>query len=217
MAVTAPLTPSGFAESTGVSRETLDRLQVYADLLIRWNARINLVAASTVNDLWRRHFLDSAQLAPLIAARQSALGRPPRIVDLGSGAGFPGMVLAILGCGDVALVESNRKKVAFLQTVARETATRVRVHASRIEECEALNADVVTSRALGPLKKVIEFARNSAAPGGIALLSRGKGWERELTRLPESLRLKLKPFPSRTDPDSVILELIDLRLENGLR
>ena len=217
MAETAPLTPTGFAESTGVSRETLDRLQVYADLLIRWNARINLVAASTVNDLWRRHFLDSAQLAPLIAARRRSLGRAPRIVDLGSGAGFPGLVLAILDCGDVSLVESNRKKAAFLQAVAQETATRVRIHARRIEACQALDADVVTARALASLEKLVDLARISAAPGGIALLSRGKGWERELTRLPESLRLKMKPFPSRTDPDSVILELVDLRLENGLQ
>ncbi len=217
MAEAPPLTPEGFVESTGVSRETLDRLQVYADLLIRWNARINLVAASTLGDLWRRHFLDSAQLAPLIAARSHGLGRAPRIVDLGSGAGFPGMVLAILGCGDVALVESNRKKVAFLQAVARATATRVRIHTCRIEQCEALDADVVTARALASLEKLVEFARNSAAPGGIALLSRGKGWEQELTRLPESLRLTVKPLLSRTDPDSVILELVDLGQENGLR
>ena len=101
--------PEGFQAATSVSRETLDRLRLYADLLIKWQKSLNLVGRSTIGDLWRRHMLDSAQLLPFIPARTT------RLLDLGSGAGFPGMVLAILGVRGVELVESDQKKAVFLR------------------------------------------------------------------------------------------------------
>src|SRR5579863_7255133 len=125
--VTAPLDPRGFAALSGVSRETVARLEAYAGLLVRWSAHINLVGANTLDDLWRRHFLDSAQLLThLPAATQS-------LIDLGSGAGFPGLVLAIAGVPHVELVESDARKCVFLREAARITAAPVVIHNSRIE------------------------------------------------------------------------------------
>src|ERR1044071_9362135 len=122
----APLSPAEFAAETGVSRETLARLEAYAELLGQWSPRINLVASSTLADPWRRHFLDSAQLLPLIAPHA-------RLIDVGSGAGFPGLVLAVMGLQNVRLVESNQAKCAFLRAVAVETGARVEVYAERAE------------------------------------------------------------------------------------
>src|SRR5437660_9171448 len=135
------LSPAEFAAATGVSRETLPRLDAYAELLRRWSPRINLVAASTLDDLWRRHFLDSAQLLPLIPAAARNL------VDLGSGAGFPGLVLAILGVPGVELVEADARKCAFLREAARTAGATVRIHQARIDSLPARAFDVITARA----------------------------------------------------------------------
>jgi len=111
-----PLDPQGFAALSGVSRETLARLEIYAGLLVRWSARINLVGANTIDDLWRRHFLDSAQLTAHVPEGTQSL------IDLGSGAGFPGLVLAISGVPEVELIEADARKCAFLREAARIAA-----------------------------------------------------------------------------------------------
>ena len=134
-----------FRRDTDVPRETAERLAAYADLLVRWQRRINLVGPATLADLWRRHMLDSAQFL------DHAPGRGGTWVDLGSGAGFPGLVLAILGAGDVHLVESDGRKCAFLAEAARVTATPVRIHRVRAEALAGVAADVVVSRAFAPL------------------------------------------------------------------
>src|SRR5216684_2729900 len=123
----APLDPQGFAALSGVSRETLARLEAYAELLREWSVRINLVGAATLGDLWRRHFLDSAQLL-----RHVPLGTQS-LIDLGSGAGFPGLVLAIAGVKGVELVEADSRKCAFLREAARITAAPVQIRNTRIE------------------------------------------------------------------------------------
>ena len=122
-----PLAPDEFAALTGVSRETLARLEAYAGLLTRWSARINLVAASTLADPWRRHFLDSAQLYPLIPSRRASL------IDLGSGAGFPGLVLAIMGVPGSNWSKSDARKCAFLREAARLAGAAVTIRNARIE------------------------------------------------------------------------------------
>src|SRR5918912_3476535 len=113
--MSGPLTPEGFAELVPVSRETLDRLAAYLDLLRRWQRTINLVGAATLDDPWRRHLLDSAQLLRFLPEGVR------RLVDLGSGAGLPGLALAILGVPEVHLIESDRRKAAFLREAARAT------------------------------------------------------------------------------------------------
>lgn len=189
----------------GVSRETLARLQLYAGLLQRWNRSINLVGRDTLPDLWRRHFLDSAQLLSFLPPPPAE--RPRRLIDLGSGAGFPGLVLAILGVGEVHLVESDRRKCAFLREVARATETRVTVHPERIERLQGLQGEVVTARALAPLDRLLDYARPLLAPGGVCLFLKGRGAERELTALDGAGKMTLESFPSRSAPDSLILRI----------
>src|SRR5262249_36996184 len=135
-----PLGPDGFAALTGISCETLARLQTHARLLTHWAGRINLVASSTLADPWRRHFLDSAQLYPLMPAGSDSL------IDLGSGAGFPGLVLAFMGMQGVELVEADARKCAFLREAARLAGATVTIHNARIEAVPAHPTAVVTAR-----------------------------------------------------------------------
>lgn len=146
-----------FAAACPVSDEILEKLSRYHALLLKWQKAINLVSSSTLSDLWRRHFLDSAQLAPLLP------GRAGTLVDLGSGAGFPGMVLAMM-CPDVAvhLIESDTRKCAFLRAASRETSTPVSIHNVRIAQITGSDEipvpDVVTARALAELKTLLDYA-----------------------------------------------------------
>lgn len=200
-----PYRAEDFARALGVSRETLARLQLYAGLLERWNRTINLVSRHSLADVWRRHFLDSAQLLSFLPP--PPVDRPRRIIDLGSGAGFPGLVLAILGAGEVHLVEADRRKCAFLREVARATETRVAVHPERIEQVTDLRGDVVTARALAPLDRLLDYARALLLPEGVCLFLKGRGVDRELTALQGVSKMKIETFPSRAASDSVILRI----------
>jgi 16S rRNA (guanine527-N7)-methyltransferase len=201
----APLDPEGFAGAMAaagvdVSRETLARLSRYLELLRRWHAAINLVGASTLADPWRRHILDCAQIAPHVP-------RTARIVlDLGSGAGLPGLVLALLGVPGVQLVESDRRKAQFLREAARSTGAEVTVHAARIEELE-LRADVVTARALAPLPRLLELAAQVLGPGGLCLFLKGQSALDELTQARQSWHMHSEIVPSRSGSRGVLLKL----------
>jgi len=211
-----PLDAVGFAAATGVSRETVARLEIYAGLLCRWNRAINLVAPASLSDLWARHMLDSAQLMPLLPPRPQE--RPRVVLDLGSGGGFPGMVLAILGAGMVHLVEADRRKATFLREVARETGTKVTVHQTRIEDLTPFAADVVTARAFAPLPRLLTLAapflppRTPGARGGVALLLKGRTAQAELTATAETWHMLSEIFPSRTESAAKILRLTLLAL-----
>ena len=193
--------PTEFQTKSGVSRETLDRLTAYADLLVKWQARINLIGPETLPDLWSRHFLDSAQLFALI---------PPtarRLVDLGSGAGFPGLVLAVMGAPDVHLVESDSRKCAFLREAARITGATVTVINKRIEQAPPLAADVVTARALAPLVKLLDWAAPHLAAQGQCLFLKGRGVDDELTATAKEWNIAVDRIPSLTDPAGFVLQL----------
>ncbi len=197
--------PQQFQAATGISDAVRDRLAAYAALLAKWQARINLVGPDTLPDVWCRHLLDSAQLFPLL---------PPgcrRVVDLGSGAGFPGLVLAVMGAPDVHLVESDTRKAAFLREAARVSATRVTIHTGRIERLAPLAADVVTARALAPLAKLLELAVPHLAPGGCCLFLKGRGADDELTAARKEWMITADRIPSITDPSGIILELGEIR------
>ena len=202
---TGAMTPADFTAATGVSRETQARLETYAGLLRDWTRAINLVAPRSLPDLWRRHMLDSAQLLALLPAPPT--GRPRRLVDLGSGAGFPGLVLAILGAGEVHLIESDRRKAAFLREAAQATATPVTIHAVRAAEAPAPPADVVTARALAPLPRLLDLAAPFLAPDSVALFPKGRGVAQELTAAGKAWKIAATPYPSRTDPGGSILYL----------
>ncbi len=205
------MTAADFQKATGVEHDTLARLSAYADLLIKWQARINLVGPSTLPDLWRRHFLDSAQLKAFI---------PPttrRLADLGSGAGFPGLVLAILGVPDVHLLESDGRKAAFLAEAARVTGTKITLHADRIERVPPLAADVVTARALAPLAELLPLALHHRAPGGLCLFLKGKTCEDELTQARKGWIIAADRSPSLADPAGVILHVNEVSRGPGQR
>jgi 16S rRNA (guanine527-N7)-methyltransferase len=183
----------------GATPAALERLRTYAALLCRWQGAINLVAPDSLDHLWRRHLLDSAQLVPLL---------PPgcrSLVDLGSGAGFPGMVLAILGVPEVHLIERDRRKAVFLRQVSRETRTLVTVHDSPIETVRPFAADVVTARALAPLPRLLPLARRFAGPDTVCLLPKGRRVEKELTALSDWPSISIERRGSLGDPGAIIL------------
>jgi 16S rRNA (guanine527-N7)-methyltransferase len=185
----------------GVSRETRERLNTYADLLRKWQRSINLVGPRTIDDLWNRHFTDSAQLLPLIPPSARVL------VDFGSGAGFPGLVLAILGVSQVHLIESDQRKATFLREVARATGTPVTVHAKRIEQVAPFPADVVSARALAPLGDLLGFAAPFLHPDSLCLFPKGQMAEDELTAASRTWNINVDRIQSVTDPSATILRL----------
>jgi 16S rRNA (guanine527-N7)-methyltransferase len=187
-----------------VSRETMGRLERYLDLLKRWRKAINLVAESSLEDPWRRHFLDSAQLMEFVPKGA------PRIVDLGSGAGFPGLVLAILGAGEIHLVEADGRKCAFLREAARLTDTRVEIHLGRIEAIEPIGADLAVARALAPLDKLLEYAARHVKPDGSCLLLKGRSADEELTLARKEWSMSVRKSVNHADSSGWILHIGDL-------
>ncbi len=196
---------AAFQAETGVSRETLDRLTAYEATLRKWQPKINLVGPSTLPDAWRRHFFDSAQLFPLLPESVRVL------VDLGSGAGFPGLVLSIMGVPEVHLVESDSRKCAFLREAARAAGASVTVHNKRIEAvapiAAAIGADVVTARALAPLNDLLGWAYPFIQDRGAALFPKGQNVADELTDTTKYWKMRVERFDSRTDPTGTILRV----------
>ena len=193
-----------------VSRETFDGLEAFETMFRTWASRINLAAPSTLDDLWNRHILDSAQLAPLAP---SAL----HWLDLGSGGGFPGLVLAFLlkerPGGQIDLIESNRKKAGFLQAAIGQFSLPARVHARRIdEEIKGLAApEVVTARALAPLPALLELAFPWLSTGARGFLHKGRDYRQEVQESSLLWQYDLVEHRSRVDADSVILEIANLK------
>lgn len=202
-----------FQRDTGVSRETLDRLQAYADLLAKWSKAVNLVGRSTLGEVWRRHMLDSAQLIEHLLPAPA--GRPRRIADLGSGAGFPGLVLAVLGAGEVHLIESDARKAAFLREAARVADADVVLHVKRLESLPPLAADVVTARALAPLDKLLGYAAPHLASGGVALFLKGQGVDGELTAAEKAWIMTVERLGSRSDPAATLLKVEAIERRNA--
>jgi 16S rRNA (guanine527-N7)-methyltransferase len=195
----------------GVSRETLGRLEVMVETLLRWQKAINLVGRATLDDVWTRHVLDSAQLAPLIPATTKSLA------DLGSGAGFPGLVLATLRSElDVTLIESDARKSAYLSEAARKMGLpkQPKILINRIEAAPPAQADVVTARALAPLGQLLTWADRHRANPAICLFHKGKDWRAELTGAMKDWEIECTPQPSVTDRDAVILRIGSYRAKD---
>jgi 16S rRNA (guanine527-N7)-methyltransferase len=201
--------PSDLQHTENVSRETLARLKAYVDLLTDWNARHNLVSASSLADVWRRHILDSIQLGALIPDTARSL------VDLGSGAGFPGLILAILfeartGFRTV-LCEATRKKCEFLAAAAARTGVHVEIRNIRIEDTKPEPFDVVTARALAPLDKLLRYAHSFQGPKTLNLFLKGQSVVAELALAHKSWKMKVVQHSSRSDRSGVILAIRELR------
>jgi len=195
-----------------VSRETQERLEHFAELFTRWAKAINLVAPSTMDDLWNRHIADSAQIFQISP-------RPQTWVDLGSGGGFPGVITAIFlaeqRAGWVHLVGSNNKKAAFLRTALRETGARGEVHAIRIENAPSTVpvCDAISARALADLEKLIEFASPwmVGKENNRAFFHKGRDYQREIQKAHGRWTFDLLEHNSAVEQDSVILEISNLR------
>lgn len=191
---------------TGVSRETMARLDRMTDLLTRWTARINLVSKASLEDVWPRHILDSAQLWRL---------RPTgglRWVDLGSGAGFPGLVIAVIAqemapALQVQLVEGDLRKAAYLEAAARETGTPVRIIPSRVESLAPLEADILSARAMAPLPDLLTIAEKHLRKTGICLFPKGRSVHKELAEARARWCFDSIEHRSLTDPTATILEI----------
>lgn len=197
--MTTPLDAGGFAAATGVSRETLGRLETYAGLLRQWAGRVNLVGRATLDDLWRRHFLDSAQLRPFVPSSCETL------VDLGSGAGFPGLVLSILGVRGVALVEADGRKCAFLREAIRVSGAAAVVREGRGEALPPQPYDIVTARACAPLDRLLGLAEPFIGPRTRCLFLKGERAEEEIAVAREGWRMEVSVRPSLADPRGVVL------------
>jgi len=199
-----------------VSRETISAwpavFSAYADILAKWQRTINLIGPKTLPDVWTRHFLDSAQLAPLVPAEARTL------TDLGAGAGFPGLVLALLLPRlSVRLVESDARKAAFLAEAARATLgpeqakARVTIVRGRAEDLAPAPQDVVTARALAPLERLLGWASPCLSDGTICLFPKGAEAASELTEAAKGWTMNVVRHPSETDPRATILELSHVR------
>lgn len=195
-----------FLDDYDVSRETFDRLVHYESLLHKWNPVINLVSKSSVPHIWLRHFSDSAQIYQLRPSK------PCHWVDLGSGGGFPALVLSIIALelnpvDRFTLVESDVRKVAFLQTVIRELGLNASVIAQRIEKIQPLKADVLTARALTSLSQLLDYACNHLRSDGIALFLKGESYKSEITHALGLWNFEVDEITSKTNPAAAMLKI----------
>ena len=204
--------PEDFQKRFDCSAEALERLRVYHALLVKWQKAINLVSGSTLPDAWARHFADSAQMAAHLPAGIKT------IADLGSGAGFPGLVIAIMRPDlDMHLVESDERKAQFLKTVSRETGVKVAVHAQRIEDVTgAINPDCVTARALASLNELFVYCQGWAVANSALqmLFLKGQGAETEVEAARKNYDFNVTTHPSLTQKEARLLQISDLKLRS---
>lgn len=192
-----------FAAAGNVSRETLARFDIYAERLKKWNRAINLVAKPTLEHIWTRHFLDSAQLLNYIPAKTKTW------IDLGSGAGFPGLVVAMLRPDiSVTLVESDQRKSVFLAEVARAVDIDISIQANRAESID-IKADIVSARALSSVSNLLNLAEPLLISGGVCLFLKGENVENELTEANRLWHIVYERHQSRVDPRGAILSITD--------
>ena len=199
-----------FVRDYDVSHETCARLEQFAELLKHWNRRVNLVSKDSLNDIWRRHMADSAQLRDVIPAYDGAL------IDVGSGAGFPGMVLAIMGLADVHLIEASAKKCTFLREAARITGSPATIHNLRLGDDPASlaalpKATIVTARAVSPLVKLLDIVFPIVYDKTYCIFSKGIRAADELKAARQSWQFEVQQIVSEVELGGVILKINHIR------
>ena len=195
-----------FAFDLGVSRETIDRLKVFEKLVLKWSKTINLISKGDQHRIWERHIVDSLQIYPLLPKNIE------NYVDFGSGGGFPGFVLSILlNAADlqtsIHLVESDKRKSAFLRTVNRELSLNVRVYSSRIEGLKLQQVDVITARAVAPLDILLRLSSLHINKNTICIFPKGKNWKKEVKKAQKQWKFDLEVIKSKTQPGAVVLKV----------
>jgi 16S rRNA (guanine527-N7)-methyltransferase len=200
------MSPAEFQSVFDVPRGTIDKLMRYESMLREWQPRGNLVGPQTVDQIWPRHFADSAQIARIVPE-----GR--RWLDMGAGAGFPGLVLATMGWGTFILAESVAKKCRFLEAVrdALDLQSWANVRCARVESIPPLEVEIVTARAMAPLSTLLEWAIRHVQEGGQCVFPKGRRWETEVENAAKRFLFDVEPFQSMTDPDARILVVHNLK------
>ncbi len=197
-----------FQKKTDVPRETLENMIIYAGLLKKWQSKINLVSSTTLPDLWSRHFYDSFQLKPhfdLLKAENL------RILDIGSGAGFPGLLLSMLGIGEFHMVESNNKKCTFMRQVIRETRCNAVVHNARAENITAFHVDYIVARACAPLGKLLDLGQGFIHDNVVCLFLKGQAAQQEITGAREKWSFEVEKFTSLTEESAMLLKVSHIK------
>ena len=198
------LTASEVGERLDVSRETMERLERYVGLLLKWQRAINLIGPNTAQDVWRRHILDSGQLMAHLPKTSGP------VVDIGSGAGLPGMVLGIMGVPEVHLIDSDYRKCAFLHEASRVTETSVQIHNARVEMARIAPAAIVMARAVAPLKRLIDLTQSISKRNTVFFFFKGKDFRNELTEVKNNWNMSLDVIPSYSSTEGVILKMRSL-------
>jgi len=190
-----------------VSRETLQKLETFAELVRKWNPKINLVSKSSLDDLWDRHIFDSVQVFRLVE-------QGGNWVDIGSGGGFPGIVIAILNQEEqrfrVRLVESDQRKCAFLRTAIRELGLTATVDNERIENAQNLEADILSARALSDLSQLLAYAEMHLKPSGVAIFPKGQNWQQEVEETQHLWFYQFEAITSKTNSAAAVLMIKDI-------
>lgn len=197
--------PEQLLDHVDVSRETIAKIECVVSLLVEWRQRVNLIGPSEMDHIWRRHVLDSLQLLPFIPADAST-------VDLGSGSGFPGLILGAglsLPDAEIVLIETVGKKCAFLREAISTAGLKARVRQGRVENVRDVVADCVTARALAPLPKILAYAEKWFEQGAYGLFPKGRRWEEELTQAQECWKFAYEVIPSLSG-DGAILKLSEV-------
>ncbi|WP_122074454.1 16S rRNA (guanine(527)-N(7))-methyltransferase RsmG [Pseudophaeobacter sp. EL27] len=193
-------------EGLNVSRETIERLEKFEEVLLKWNPRINLVSKNSLADLWQRHIVDSVQVFTCVKDSGKSW------VDIGSGGGFPGIVVGIMAAEyspktKVTLIESDQRKSAFLRTAARECGVPVTVLNQRIEQAEPQGAQILSARAVADLDALLEFSERHLAEDGMAVFPKGASWKKEVDKAAERWRFDVEQITSLTETEAVILKI----------
>lgn len=191
-----------------VSRETFDKLEDFVELVKKWTPKINLISKSSIPDLWDRHILDSAQLYGIAPAQG-------HWVDIGSGGGFPGVVVAILSSGESSdhkftLIESDQRKCAFLRTASRELDLNITVMSKRIEEIPSLDANILSARALADLPTLLSFAERHLNRSGVAIFPKGETWQKEEEIASKMWSYQHEVIKSNTNAAAAVLRIQDI-------
>ncbi|WP_323775522.1 16S rRNA (guanine(527)-N(7))-methyltransferase RsmG [Leisingera sp.] len=192
-------------EELDVSRETLYRFEVFEQVIRKWNPKINLVSKSSLDHLWMRHIVDSVQVFRCSDSVE-------HWVDIGSGGGFPGLIVALLAADEVpgmrvTLIESDQRKSAFLRTAARECGAKVAILTDRIERARPQEADVLSARALADLTTLLGFSERHLSPAGVALFAKGESWKKEVDNARQQWQFDVEPVKSLTEQEAVILKI----------
>lgn len=192
--------PEYFTQSN-VSRETLDKLFLYEELLTKWQKSINLVSNATINTIWERHFLDSAQLYDHIDNPEAS------ILDIGSGGGFPAIILAILGINNIHVAESDKRKCIFLKEITRQCKLNTTIHNTRIEALEPRPYDIITSRACASLDTLIHYAEPFLSKNTYCLFPKGQNYTKEIGEALLKWNFDYELFPSLSDTSARIIKI----------